>query len=131
VNPKPYKQNKTALREFLERKNQAAPKVEKKPVLQGKNRFELLMDEVMRSDDEEDKARLEAAGWMPVLLERRYAKEVWEKFKKLKKADENSNSFRMFWLAVKQEPKYYVAQFAYRSREEFLLGRTGLGKELL
>lgn len=145
MNPKPYKQNKSALKQFLDKKAEVLP-VPKGAVhsVPGMNPYRKTLDELFLNGSEEDKARLEATGWTPQV---RPAKErdfyYLKKLRMFKEEDawKTNDSIHSWFILGRtfvkanhwqvEKEKYFVAGKGYASREDFLFSRTGLGRELL
>lgn len=136
---KPYKENKTALREFLERKNLAPMPKEargKNPSKVPTNKYYLMLKALSKVECPEVQARLAAVGWNEKLTPNAtFNKMQYNKVEEMRQTDGEYDP-TYFWAALyigrkPREKGYYVAGKRYNSREEFLLSLTELGKELL
>lgn len=134
MTPKPYKENKSALKDFLEKNNLApVPKAirDKKVNRVSPNKYYLLLRRLAEKATEEDLARLEAVAWDSALApNKKINKYQWERVTTMREYDGLHNPL-FPWTNPTKKVGYYVAGERYESREHFLLSRTGLGKELL
>lgn len=147
MNPKPYKENKSSLQDFLERKNlrplpkKARGKIAKKVPT---NRWYIALHDTWIKGSEEDKERLKAIGWEKSRApHKEWDKTYARKLKEMKENDEWNSTIgnSRFWIMLGrsygktstpiQTEGYYVAGKCYRDRADFLFSLTGLGKELL
>jgi len=149
---KPYKENKSSLNKFLEKKGKTTTiKVYKESYEAKSNSFHKLAKiafEAYEKADEETLARLEAVGCeinIGILISVQGAtSRTIEKFLKLQDADKYDNMWRgQMWTVyglsgtfpstprISQDERYTVAGKTYSDKTEFLLSRTPLGKALL
>lgn len=142
MTPKHYKENKSSLRQFLEKKELVTCPKEargKNPHLPAKTKYFYMLERIASNACEEDKARLEAVGWTGIPTTRAGDKDMLERFESFKFTDGTVDPSSLWYGFLifangrtnKREKGYYVAGKRYESREEFLLSRTKLGKELL
>lgn len=144
MNPRPFKENKSELKKFLERRNLSPiPKEARGKNISklAENRYYSKLKQLEENATEEDKARLEAVSWnLKNPPNSKKNKIQWEQVESLRltdgEFDPNSIWFGLYMLSggsrhPKKKKGYYVAGVHYESKEAFLLSRTGLGKELM
>jgi hypothetical protein len=140
MNQKPYKENKSQLRSFLEKNNRVIVPKEakgKQPNYIPKNNWFRRLESIMLEGSEEDKARLKSLRWDGTKKpDKRWDKFTYESLKDLRDKDDRDNLPGILWGVYIYPPfeenfGYYVAGKKYKDRNEFLLSLTGLGKELI